>query len=148
MIANNLQLPLIELVNFLDKRSSRPTLVVRPELFAHEIERESTWSFARRVAYLRPASFLRTLLDADHLAASLCGHDRSQVMAWCRAADVRSHRAAFLLCDDLQVAQRMIASDLQLPESISARDQLADVVSFSLSAPYAALRAATGLAIV
>ena len=56
-------------------------------------------------------------------------------------------RAGLLACGDVNVAARLIAIDGRTIGGLSASDRVRDLIAFSVSEPYARIRAALGVAI-
>ena len=66
---------------------------------------------------------------------------------WGHAVDAVSHRAGFLVCGDLATSARMIAAEPAVIGGPSVKDKLKQLVLFSISEEYFAVRAQMGLTI-
>lgn len=72
---------------------------------------------------------------------------KANIKAWNQAVEYSACRAGLLLCGDLQIAKKIIAQEPQSPGGVSAQDKLKDLLVFSASVEYCALRKALGVAI-
>jgi tetratricopeptide (TPR) repeat protein len=69
------------------------------------------------------------------------------ILRFHRAVERMACRAGLLACGDVNVAARLIAIDGRTIGGLTAADRVRDLVAFSVSEPYARLRAALGVAI-
>ncbi len=72
---------------------------------------------------------------------------KADLKRWIQAVDVTAARAGLLLCADLEIAKKIIAGEPQLPGDLSPPDKLKELIVFSVSEQYLALRKALGIAI-
>ncbi len=72
---------------------------------------------------------------------------KADLKRWMQAVDVSGARAGLLLCADLEIAKKIIAAEPQLPGDLSPPDKLKELIVFSVSEQYLALRKALGIAI-
>ncbi len=72
---------------------------------------------------------------------------KADLKRWMQAVDVTSARAGLLLCADLEIAKKIIAAEPQLPGDLSPPEKLKELIVFSVSEQYLALRKALGIAI-
>jgi golgin subfamily B member 1 len=72
---------------------------------------------------------------------------KADLKRWMQAVDVSAARAGLLLCADLEIAKKIIAAEPQLPGDLSPPDKLKELIVFSVSEQYLALRKALGIAI-
>lgn len=72
---------------------------------------------------------------------------KANIKAWNQAVEYSACRAGLLLCGDLQIAKKIIAQEPQSPGGVTAQDKLKDLLVFSASVEYCALRKALGVAI-
>jgi golgin subfamily B member 1 len=72
---------------------------------------------------------------------------KADLKRWMQAVDVSGARAGLLLCADLEIAKKIIAAEAQLPGDLSPPDKLKELIVFSVSEQYLALRKALGIAI-
>jgi hypothetical protein len=72
---------------------------------------------------------------------------RANIKRWAQAVETTAARAGLLLAGDLDVAKRIIASETQIPGDLSAQDRLKELMVFTASAEYLALRGALGIRI-
>ena len=66
---------------------------------------------------------------------------------WGHAVDAMSHRAGFVVCGDLEVAARMIQSEPVTVGGPQAKDKIKDLVLYSISEEYFAVRQQMGIVI-
>jgi glucose-6-phosphate isomerase len=72
---------------------------------------------------------------------------KADLKLWMRAVDITAARAGLLLCSDLEIAKKIIGSEPQLPGDLSPSDKMKELLVFSVSNQYLALRKALGIAI-
>ena len=72
---------------------------------------------------------------------------KADLKRWMQAVDVSGARAGLLLCADLEIAKKIIAAEPQLPGDLSPPEKLKELIVFSVSEQYLALRKALGIAI-
>ncbi len=72
---------------------------------------------------------------------------KADLKRWMQAVDVTAARAGLLLCADLEIAKKIIAAEPQLPGDLPPPDKLKELIVFSVSEQYLALRKALGIAI-
>jgi golgin subfamily B member 1 len=63
---------------------------------------------------------------------------------WLVGAEHTACRAALLISGDLETAKKLLSTEAQTPE-VSAADKMKDLLVFSVSPDYAALRRALGV---
>jgi tetratricopeptide (TPR) repeat protein len=63
---------------------------------------------------------------------------------WGHAVDAVSHRAGFVVCGDLEVAARAVAAEPVVVDGPTAKDKIKELVLFSISEGYFAVRAQMG----
>jgi golgin subfamily B member 1 len=66
---------------------------------------------------------------------------------WGHAVDATSHRAGFVLCGDLEVAARMVSAEPVVVGGPQVKDKIKELVLYSISEEYFAVRQALGLTI-
>lgn len=66
---------------------------------------------------------------------------------WGHAVDALSHSAGLVVCGDLGVAARAVAGEPVVVDGPTSKDKIKQLVLFSISEPYFAIRAQMGLAI-
>ena len=69
------------------------------------------------------------------------------VAKWGHAVDAASHRAGFVVCGDLEIAARAIAAEPVVVDGPTVKDKVKELVLFSISEDYFAVRAQLGLTI-
>ncbi len=69
----------------------------------------------------------------------------SNIKRWYQSVELTAARAGFLLSGDLEVCKKMLAMEPGLPGDVSPGEKLKDVVLFSISENYFALREALGI---
>jgi len=66
---------------------------------------------------------------------------------WVQTVELTAVRAGLLLCADLEIAKKVIMAEPQLPGDMAPADKMRELVVFSVSEPYFALREALGIAV-
>jgi hypothetical protein len=66
---------------------------------------------------------------------------------WLQGADATAARAGLVLCGDLEIARKIISAKPQLPGELSPSERMRDLLVYSVSSKYFALRKALGIAI-
>jgi hypothetical protein len=66
---------------------------------------------------------------------------------WGHAVDAASQRAGFVLCGDLETAARLISAEPVTVGGPQVKDKIKEMVLFSISEEYFAVRAQMGLTI-
>ncbi|MGE3544690.1 MAG: tetratricopeptide repeat protein, partial [Kofleriaceae bacterium] len=66
---------------------------------------------------------------------------------WGHAVDATSHRAGFVVCGDLEVAARMVSSEPVVVGGPQVKDKIKELVLYSISEEFFAVRAQMGLTI-
>ena len=69
------------------------------------------------------------------------------VAKWGHAVDAASHRAGFVVCGDLELAARAVAAEPVVVDGPTVKDKVKELVLFSISEDYFAVRAQMGLTI-
>ncbi len=69
------------------------------------------------------------------------------IKRWVQATELSGCRAGFLMCGDLEIAKKVLLMEPQLPGDISPQEKLTELIVFSVSPDYFALRKALGFAI-
>ncbi len=72
---------------------------------------------------------------------------KADLKRWIQAVDISAARSGLLLCADLEIAKKIIAAEPQLPGDLSPPEKLKELLIFSVSEQYLALRKALGIAI-
>jgi hypothetical protein len=72
---------------------------------------------------------------------------KANVKHWANAAEFSATRVAFLLCGDLEVAKKIVTAEPVTPGAPSAKEKMKDLLQFSVSEHYGALRRALGVEI-
>ncbi len=67
------------------------------------------------------------------------------ISGWRSATDLTANRVGLILCNDLQVAARSIATEKTSQSTLSAKDRLRDLLAYSVSEDYFAVRRHLGL---
>ena len=66
---------------------------------------------------------------------------------WLQGVEVTSARAGLLLCADMEIARKIIQQEPQMPGDLSPAEKMKELLVFSTSPKYFALRKALGIAI-
>ena len=72
---------------------------------------------------------------------------KTNVKRWVQTVEITSNRAGLLLCGDLEIAKKIIAAEPQQPGDLTAQEKLKELLQFSVSEQYHALRNALGITI-
>jgi tetratricopeptide (TPR) repeat protein len=72
---------------------------------------------------------------------------KADLKRWMQAIEVTACRAGLLLCADLEIAKKIITAEPQLPGDLAAGDKMKELLVFSVSEQYFALRKALGIAV-
>ena len=84
------------------------------------------------------SKFVRTFLKAG---------ENIDVKKWINAVELTGCRAGFLMCNDLEIAARMIQSENATVDEVPPKEKIKELVVFSVSEEYFKLREALGIAI-
>ena len=66
---------------------------------------------------------------------------------WAHAVDATAYRLGFVICGDLEVAARLVSADPVLVGGPQPKDKIKELVLFSISPEYFAIRKQLGLQI-
>jgi tetratricopeptide (TPR) repeat protein len=66
---------------------------------------------------------------------------------WMQAIEITASRAGLLLCADLEIAKKIIGAEPQLPGDLAPPEKMKELLVFSVSEQYFALRKALGIAV-
>ena len=69
------------------------------------------------------------------------------ISGWRSATDLTANRVGLILCNDLQVAARSVATEKSSQSTLSAKDRLRDLLAYSVSEEYFAVRKHLGLGV-
>ncbi|MGA2449699.1 MAG: tetratricopeptide repeat protein [Polyangiaceae bacterium] len=72
---------------------------------------------------------------------------KADLRRWMQATEITACRVGLLLCGDLEIAKKIIAAEQQLPGDEPPAEKVKEVLVFSVSEQYFALRKAIGIAI-
>ena len=72
---------------------------------------------------------------------------KADLKRWLQAVELSSARAGLLLCADLEIAKKIIGAEPQMPGDLPPADKLKELIVFSVSEQYFALRKALGIAV-
>ncbi|MCC6647034.1 MAG: tetratricopeptide repeat protein [Polyangiaceae bacterium] len=72
---------------------------------------------------------------------------KANLKKWIHGVDLTSARAGLVLCGDLEVARKVLQQEPQAPGDLSAAEKVKELLTFSVSAKYFALRKQIGVAI-
>jgi hypothetical protein len=72
---------------------------------------------------------------------------KANIKRWMQCVDLTAARAGLLLCGDLEIAKKIIAAEPQQPGDLPPADKLKELVMFTVSDQFFALRTALGIAI-
>jgi hypothetical protein len=71
----------------------------------------------------------------------------ANIKRWMQAVELTAVRAGFVACGDLEISKRILAAESQLPGDLSPAEKMRELLLFSVSDDYLALRRALGLSI-
>jgi tetratricopeptide (TPR) repeat protein len=71
----------------------------------------------------------------------------ANIKRWMQAIEVTAVRAGFVACGDLDIAKRILAAEPQLPGDLSPAEKMRELLLYSVSEDYMALRKAIGVTI-
>jgi hypothetical protein len=72
---------------------------------------------------------------------------KANIRVWNQSVDLTACRAGLLLSGDLEIARKIISSEPQLPGDLTPSEKMRELVLFSVSDDYTALRSALGVAV-
>lgn len=72
---------------------------------------------------------------------------RANVRRWSQAVELTGARAGLLLSGDLEIARKVLAAEPQVPGDLPPAEKMKELIVFSVSEDYFALRRALGIAI-
>jgi tetratricopeptide (TPR) repeat protein len=72
---------------------------------------------------------------------------KADLKRWMQAIEITACRAGLLLCADLDIAKRIVAAEQQLPGDLPPAEKVKELLVFSVSEQYFALRKALGIAV-
>ncbi len=68
------------------------------------------------------------------------------IAGWRSATDLTANRVGLILCNDLSVAAKVVATEKSAPSTLSAKDRLRDLLAYSVSEEYFSVRKHLGIA--
>jgi len=72
---------------------------------------------------------------------------RADLKRWMQATEITAARAGLLLCADLDIAKKIIGAEQQLPGDLPPQEKMKELLVFSVSEQYLALRKTLGIAV-
>ena len=72
---------------------------------------------------------------------------KANIKRWWQTVEITSARAGLVLCGDLEIAKKIIAAEPQQPSDLTVQEKLKELLQFSVSEQYHALRVALGITI-
>jgi tetratricopeptide (TPR) repeat protein len=72
---------------------------------------------------------------------------KANIKRWNQSVEVSACRAGLLVCGDLDIAKKIIASEPQVPGDLSPQEKMKELLVFSVSESYSQLRKALGIAV-
>ena len=72
---------------------------------------------------------------------------KADLKRWMQAIEITACRAGLLLCADLEIGKKIIAAEPQLPGDLLPADKVKELLVFSVSEQYFALRKTLGIAV-
>jgi hypothetical protein len=72
---------------------------------------------------------------------------RADLKRWMQATEITAARAGLLLCADLDIAKKIISAEQQLPGDLPPQEKMKELLVFSVSEQYLALRKTLGIAV-
>ena len=71
---------------------------------------------------------------------------KANIKRWIQCVEITAARTGLLLCGDLEIAKKIIAAEPQQPGDLTAQEKLKELILFSISDQYFALRESLGIA--
>jgi tetratricopeptide (TPR) repeat protein len=72
---------------------------------------------------------------------------KADLKRWMQATEITAARAGLLLCADLEIAKKIIGAEPQLPGDLPPAEKMKELLVFSVSDQYLALRRTLGIAV-
>ena len=72
---------------------------------------------------------------------------KANIKRWNQGVELTACRAGLLICGDLEIAKKIIASEPQLPGDRSPTEKMQELILFSTSSDYTELRKVLGVAV-
>jgi golgin subfamily B member 1 len=72
---------------------------------------------------------------------------KANIKRWVQTVEITAARTGLLLCGDLEIAKKIIAAEPQQPNDLTPPEKLKELILFSISEQYFALRQMLGIAI-
>ena len=72
---------------------------------------------------------------------------KADLKRWMQATEITACRAGLLLCADLEIAKKIIAAEQQLPGDLPPAEKMKELLIFSVSEQYFAVRKVLGIAV-
>jgi tetratricopeptide (TPR) repeat protein len=72
---------------------------------------------------------------------------RADLKRWMQATEITAARAGLLLCADLDIAKKIVGAEQQLPGDLPPQEKMKELLVFSVSEQYLALRKTLGIAV-
>jgi tetratricopeptide (TPR) repeat protein len=72
---------------------------------------------------------------------------KANIKRWSQTVEITANRTGLLLCGDMEIAKKIIAAEQQAPGDLTAQEKLKELLAFSVSPQYHALRQALGITI-
>jgi len=109
-----------------------------------EMAQAVTATAAELVKYMQPIQ-----RDSLRLVVQKFVEDgaKADLKRWMQAIEITAARAGLLLCADLEIAKKIIGAEPQLPGDLPPAEKLKELIVFSVSDQYFALRKALGIAV-
>jgi tetratricopeptide (TPR) repeat protein len=70
---------------------------------------------------------------------------KANIKRWIQCVEITAARTGLLLCGDLEIAKKIIAAEPQQPGDLTAQEKLKELILFSISDQYFALRQSLGI---
>jgi tetratricopeptide (TPR) repeat protein len=134
----NLQAPTLQLAFISALKAAVPNLPV---------PKTDEMNIMRIVERLRPLLSGPQIAQLSQVAQKVNEGAEISMSKWLERLELTQNRAAFALCGDLEIAARAIQADAAPVGTLTPKDKLKDLVLYSVSDEYFALREAMGLQI-
>jgi hypothetical protein len=72
---------------------------------------------------------------------------RADLKKWMQTVEVTACRAGLLLCADMEIAKKIVSAEPQMPGDLTPAEKMKELLVFSVSEQYFALRKALGIAV-
>jgi lipopolysaccharide biosynthesis regulator YciM len=120
-------------------------VMVAPKLAVPPAEQGAVTQFVQKFISIIPQPIISQVKTVVERAISE-GNDFSTT-SWMQSVELAANRAGLLLCNDLEVAARMVQTDPTPLSPLTVKDKLKDLIRYAISEEYFQLRSSLGITI-